>query len=629
MPLFRRKPDKPNEVKSDGDPTAQQRNSLAASTAQNGFLQQEASVVPVAPLPLPPPELLAAEQEYDPNLCMRTKSRLSKTLEEVLSDNGALAYLIQFAEEHGTKPLVTFWMEAESFRSSCLLRSPPCLRRSPSPNRRPDKFLRQARAHKGGTPTHDDGRCGATEEKSSGDCRLVDSLPGTRVPAVGAELDGGEALAEAGLAEGGAGGLLSCGATDGASTVSPATEGDASLSKVARRADGCAVAENGTDIRLPAMRRNSLSQDALHIFNKYIAQNAPLPIGVSEELRSRISDSISHDHVEPDCFLPAQEFVVSQMQKDVFPIFLRSSYNCKHQVDVLTSGNVSLADILYNDSALFYFMEYMEQEQSRHLVDFLLMADNFRNHLLAEGHYDGQQAQEDAMVIYDKYFSLQATTSLGFSDAVRLEVEMNICQEEGPLPSCFEKPVMILMQHLEKNHLKQFLSSQLYVKYISECIVTIQTANSDTDCMRRKKRSGSDSSSSDLSLASQTTNTLLAMDGKQPGTPVSGARRILRNIEGSDMKIDTGQFNPDSLWKRSLAGKLQMAHVNHLGKVTTEFEPEPDRKSGSNLTKAFKKLVNWDVDKTEEDLAWQVAEMIVKDICNVTLCPGPASEDKG
>lgn len=571
----------------------------------------------MAPPPLPPPELLAAEQEYEPNMCLRTKSRLSKTLEEVLSDNGALAYLIQFAEEHGTKPLVTFWMEAESFRSSCLLRS------RPSPNRKQDK-LRQARVRKSGTssPPHDG-------ERSSGDCCLVDNLSGRRVPAMGAELDG-EVLVEAGPVEGGARGMLSCGAANGgATTVSATTDGDASPSKAVERTDGCAVTENGTNLRPAAMRRDSLSQDALHIFNKYIAQNSPLPIGVSDELRCRISASISRDHIEHDCFLPAQEFVVSQMQKEVFPSFLRSPYNCKHQVDVLTSGNVSLADILYNDSALFYFMEYMEQEQSRHLVDFLLMADNFRNHLLAEGHYDGQQAQEDAMVIYDKYFSLQATTSLGFSDTVRLEVEMNICREEGPLPCCFEKPVMILMQHLEKNHLKQFLSSQLYVKYISECIVTIQTANSETDCTKRKKRSGSDSSSSDMSLASQTTNTLLAMDGKQPGTPVSGARRILRNIEGSDMKIDTGQFNPDSLWKRSLAGKLQMAHVNHLGKVTTEFEPEPDKRTGSNLTKAFKKLVNWDVDKTEEDLAWQVAEMIVKDICNVTLCPGPASVDKG
>ncbi|KAL1430403.1 hypothetical protein MTO96_015001 [Rhipicephalus appendiculatus] len=174
---------------------------------------------------------------------------------------------------------------------------------------------------------------------------------------------------------------------------------------------------------------------------------------------------------------------------------------------------------------------------------------------------------------------------------------------------------MVLLQHLEKNHLKSFLSSQLYVKYISECIVTIQTAQSDTDSLRRKKRSGSDSSSSDLS-------------GKWlPGTP--STRRILRHIEGNDMKIDSGQFNPDALWKRSLAGKLQMAHVDHLGKLTTEFEPEPDKKTGSNLTKAFRKLVNWEADKTEEDMAWQVAEMIVKDICSVTLCPDATSQDVG
>ncbi|KAH7984047.1 hypothetical protein HPB52_016521 [Rhipicephalus sanguineus] len=53
---------------------------------------------------------------------------------------------------------------------------------------------------------------------------------------------------------------------------------------------------------------------------------------------------------------------------------------------------------------------------------------------------------------------------------------------------------------------------------------------------------------------------------------------------GHDMKIDSGQFNPDALWKRSLAGKLQMAHVDHLGKLTTEFEPEPDKKTAGDVT---------------------------------------------
>jgi len=37
--------------------------------------------------------------------------------------------------------------------------------------------------------------------------------------------------------------------------------------------------------------------------------------------------------------------------------FLRSEFHCKHQIDVLTSGNVQLMDILYNETAFFYFME--------------------------------------------------------------------------------------------------------------------------------------------------------------------------------------------------------------------------------------------------------------------------------
>jgi len=40
-----------------------------------------------------------------------------------------------------------------------------------------------------------------------------------------------------------------------------------------------------------------------------------------------------------------------------FNDFLRSDFYCKHQIDVLTSGNIDLADLLYNETALFYFME--------------------------------------------------------------------------------------------------------------------------------------------------------------------------------------------------------------------------------------------------------------------------------
>lgn len=66
---------------------------------------------------------LTAESTYDPNLRMRTKSRLSKTLQEFLDDHGALAYLIQFMELDGAKHLVKFWLEVQSFRSATLMRA--------------------------------------------------------------------------------------------------------------------------------------------------------------------------------------------------------------------------------------------------------------------------------------------------------------------------------------------------------------------------------------------------------------------------------------------------------------------------------------------------------------------------
>lgn len=716
------------------------------ASLHNGAVPADVSLLEDA-APPPPSPLQSAEEEYEPNLCVRTKSRLSKTLDEVLQDAGALAYFIQFAEEQGARPLVKFWMEAQSFHASCLLRRSShrtSSKDSPLPHRTPvngEKVERDGEQHSAGDcrpvgcrdgnecpkatergvprwqadpgplgngHEEDVARCRDNEQSTSGTspclgsqknaCKSSQSQRLSSSPRLGAvaapvpfgtdplqaadsssedlprafaggsgahpssvqctcprEWDRAPSVAAKGSAgetscgvvppptggEGEAGGHRgSVGGTNSRTLFTCNLNGAQSSSREGDNVDatsGKTLDSQDISTRTTPGRRDSLSQDAMHIYNMYIAQNAPLPIGVPDDLRCRIQDSVSRNPVEPECFFEAQQFAVNQMEKDLYPSFLRSPYHCKHQVDVLTSGNVSLADILYNDSALFYFMEFMEQEQSRHLVDFLLMADNFRNHLLAEGSYNPTQAQDDAMVIYDKYFSLQATSPLGFSDAVRLEVEQNICREEGPLPSCFDKPVMVLLQYLEKNHLKSFLSSQLYVKFISECIVTIQTAQSDTDSLRRKKRSGSDSSSSDLSsLASQpsaaptTTNTLLAVDGSGkwlPGTP--STRRILRHIEGSDMKIDSGQFNPDALWKRSLAGKLQMAHVDHLGKLTTEFEPEPDKKTGSNLTKAFRKLVNWEADKTEEDMAWQVAEMIVKDICSVTLCPDATSQDVG
>lgn len=51
-------------------------------------------------------------------LASETRSRLSKTVDQILRDNVAMPYYIQFQEARGADHLVCFWLEAESFRST-------------------------------------------------------------------------------------------------------------------------------------------------------------------------------------------------------------------------------------------------------------------------------------------------------------------------------------------------------------------------------------------------------------------------------------------------------------------------------------------------------------------------------
>lgn len=54
--------------------------------------------------------------------------------------------------------------------------------------------------------------------------------------------------------------------------------------------------------------------------------------------------------------------------------------------------------------------------------------------------------------VYFRFFSLQATMPLGFTDKIRFEVEQNICREngDGPQWDCFDKPTIIVYNFLSK-----------------------------------------------------------------------------------------------------------------------------------------------------------------------------------
>uniref|UniRef100_A0A8C6NRE3 A-kinase anchoring protein 10 n=1 Tax=Nothobranchius furzeri TaxID=105023 RepID=A0A8C6NRE3_NOTFU len=497
-----------------------------------------------------------------------THSRLSKTVDQVLRDNMAMPHYMHFMENQGAGHLVRFWLEAESFRSTSWSRV-----RAQSLN----------------------------SVKHSSLAEPVASSP-----------DGPE------LTQNTPNNIVQHNSTEGSSLLSD--RGGSSCSEAELRPN---TARTQTPIRKAPSRTgtpskgqlNSVSscflnieKDAVTIFTRYISPDAVKPIPITEQTRNDIIAKICGEDgmVDPNCFVIAQSVAFAILDQQHFSEFLRSHHFCKYQIEVLTSGSVFLADILFCESALFYFSEYMEKEEAMNVLQFWLAADNFQNQLAAKkGQYDGQEAQNDAMILYDKYFSLQATNPLGFGDSVRMEIESNICREGGPLPDCFTTPLRQAWTTMEKVYLPGFLSNNLYYKYLSDLINSVRADDFVNISSQGQGGPGeNDRSSSNASEASQ--------------TQVSAKKALIKILKNFDeaITVDVASLDPENLYQRPYAGKMTFGKVNELGQFIREAEPEPDVKKskGSMFSQAMKKWVQGNSDEAQEEMAWQIAKMIVNDV---------------
>ncbi|XP_074120007.1 A-kinase anchor protein 10, mitochondrial isoform X1 [Sminthopsis crassicaudata] len=527
-----------------------------------------------------------------------TKSSLSKTLEQVLQDSIALPYFIQFMELRRMEHLVKFWLEAESFRSTTWSRirahslntvkqSSLAEPLSPSSKRHettasfPSEFLDQRLENSSTVQllmTHSKG----TEMNNRTSNAQNHSLPSQdRDNVRSLHLEMSKEVTQ----------------------VSMEYQDSSRLTGSNRNSPSSTLKE------LSGKLMRSIERDAVSTFTKYISPDAAKPIPITEGMRNDIVAKICGEdgQVDPNCFIMAQSIVFHAMEQEHFSEFLRSHHFCKYQIEVLTSGTVYLADILFCESALFYFSEYMEKEDAVNILQFWLAADNFQSQLAAKkGQYDGQEAQNDAMILYDKYFSLQATHPLGFDDFVRLEIESNICREGGPLPSCFTTPLRQAWTTMEKVFLPGFLSSNLYYKYLNDLIHSVR---------------GDEFPGGNIALT-------IAGSGGPPDqeTHSSSDSSAQFNVKKANVKIlknfdeaiivDAASLDPESLYQRTYAGKMTFGRVSDLGQFIRESEPEPDVKKsrGSMFSQAMKKWVQGNTDEAQEEMAWKIAKMIVNDV---------------
>ncbi|KAM9846495.1 A-kinase anchor protein 10, mitochondrial isoform 3-T3 [Aulostomus maculatus] len=516
-----------------------------------------------------------------------TRSRLSKTVDHVLRDNVAIPHYMHFMELQAADHLVRFWLEAESFRSTSWSR---------------------VRAHSLNSVKHSS---------------LAEPVPAS---ADGSELSPHttNALSQDGSSEDPS---VQSERRDHSGTeacLRPSMPGAVTPSRQASSRTGTPykMQSNSTLRDLSDKLMKSIEKDAVNIFTKYISPDAVRPIPITEQIRNDIVAKICGEDgmVDPNCFVIAQSVVFTILEQQHFSEFLRSHHYCKYQIEVLTSGSVFLADILFCESALFYFSEYMEKEEAMNVLQFWLAADNFQNQLAAKkGQYDGQEAQNDAMILYDKYFSLQATNPLGFGDSVRMEIESNICREGGPLPDCFTTPLRQAWTTMEKVYMPGFLSSNLYYKYLSDLLNSVRADEFvNVSTPGQGGPHDNDRSSSNASEGSQT----------QFGAK-KAAIKILKNFDEA-ITVDVASLDPESLYQRPYAGRMTFGRVNELGQFIREAEPEPDVKKskGSMFSQAMKKWVQGNSDEAQEEMAWQIAKMIVNDVVHQSNHDSPGKSTK-
>uniref|UniRef100_A0A8B9YL59 A-kinase anchor protein 10, mitochondrial n=1 Tax=Bos mutus grunniens TaxID=30521 RepID=A0A8B9YL59_BOSMU len=530
------------------------------------------------------------------------KSSLSKTLEQVLHDTMVLPYFIQFMELRRMEHLVKFWLEAESFHSTTWSRI-----RAHSLN-----TVKQSSLAEPVSPSKKPETTAAFVTESL-NRRLEDS---GSAQLEGIDLNNRTSNSQNHLLfqESDSAHLLHLEtARTGTHWGSLETQESSRLMVASRSSPSSPLKE------LSGKLMKSIEQDAVNTFTKYISPDAAKPIPITEAMRNDIIAKICGEdgQVDPNCFVSAQSIVFSAMEHEHFSEFLRSHHFCKYQIEVLTSGTVYLADILFCESALFYFSEYMEKEDAVNILQFWLAADNFQSQLAAKkGQYDGQEAQNDAMILYDKYFSLQATHPLGFDDVVRLEIESNICREGGPLPNCFTTPLRQAWTTMEKVFLPGFLSSNLYYKYLNDLIHSVRGD---------EFLGGSGSLTAPGSMGPPDDSHPGAADSATSQSSVKKASvKILKNFDEAII-VDAASLDPESLYQRTYAGKMTFGRVSDLGQFIRESEPEPDVKKskGSMFSQAMKKWVQGNTDEAQEELAWKIAKMIVSDVMQQAQCDQP------
>ncbi|CRL01096.1 CLUMA_CG014429, isoform A [Clunio marinus] len=581
--------------------------------------------------------------------------RLHRNINDILNDRTTLSFFIQYLETKSSLSFVKFWLDLEAFKALQNGHTPLLRLESRSSNYNSKAEVKHLLSNSNDDCceiNHDIEDCISVSTTSFTESN-IDETEETATNICTDEVDHSKVVYNDDLER---------------MTQSLTDDEKSKICEKNRKKEEEVAGVGDTELNKKKKLQPSILEDALRIYRKYLVTDSVYQVELPAEYLSKLSLALcdseeSEDKDEEkntllDAFEDAQKYVVDMMEKDFLSDFLESSFYSKYTVDVLTSESLSLREILYSESALFFFMEFLEQDKENcklPYLEFWLSATNFQKQKNQHHELDIQQLKSDALVIYEKWFSLQAKTPLNFSNGIRTKVEEGICTIDSSITQCFDLPIKIVEIYLDRCCFKKFVKSQLFFKHLSEVINKIDgnaVNKSNNGIIRRNsslslnfptksrhRRVNSDIvEKKTIPRSISTQNTLLAgLDHK-------------KNKNTTDLHIDSRQLaDPDLLWRRkSSVNGLFFGRVDAFGRYERDFDlPSgstsiPSSKSLFHLQRssidvddpqtlleldstqnrfknAVRKFVHLPEDSVQQEIAWQVAAMIVKDVTNITM----------
>lgn len=236
--------------------------------------------------------------------------------------------------------------------------------------------------------------------------------------------------------------------------------------------------------------KETINTDVSIIYSQYLGADAPMLLDLPKQQKQQVIDAIcpKSGQVTSNCFDEVQSYVLNLLQNRYYNGFLASIYYKKYLLEVYLSGCLSIIDILKTHSVLCAFLEYLESLEDNHGQNCLEFIINIRDY---EQVYNSspETLVEDAMIIYDKYFSMQATNNLDFGDDIRIELESRICTESGiPDSNAFDRAYNLACSQLHEvgfcfscffycwfqHYISGFLKSDVFQKIVSNLSVLIE-----------------------------------------------------------------------------------------------------------------------------------------------------------